>query len=68
MFHDLDRSCDAACGGPPLPTAGNEVSLSLGSNQAGFDILPCLDALVKVPLVLGGCSGSVDFSESGLLG
>jgi hypothetical protein len=29
---------------------------------------PCLDVPVLMPLVFGGCSGSVDFSDSGVLG
>lgn len=67
MFYNLDYSPDTVYSGSPLPTAGNQVSLSLRSNQAGFNILLYLDTPVKVPLVLSGCSGSVDFSESSFL-
>lgn len=67
MFYNLNHSCDTACGGLLLPTASNQVLLSLRSNQASFDILLYLDILVKVPLVLDGCSSSVDFSKSGFL-
>ncbi|EAU35415.1 predicted protein [Aspergillus terreus NIH2624] len=50
MFDDLDHSRDVACGGSPIPAAGNEMSLSLGDNRTGCHVLPCLDAPVKRPL------------------
>jgi hypothetical protein len=68
VFDDRDHSRDAVCRGSPLPIASDEVSLPLGSNWTGFDVLPCLDAPVKKPLVFGGGSGSVDVPESGILG
>jgi hypothetical protein len=64
VFNDLDRSRDATCRGSPLPTAGDEVPLCLGSNQTSFNVL---DAPVQMPLVFGGCSGSMDFSNTGFL-
>ena len=63
MFHDLDLFGDVACGCLPVPAAGDKVPLPLGVNRSGFDVLPCLDASIKLPLIFGGCSGTMDRPE-----
>ena len=68
MCNHLGLARDTACGDPPSSPAGDESPLRPRVRWTGCDGLPCLDAPVKIPLVVGGRSDSVDCPESGFLG
>lgn len=60
MCHSIDLSGDAACDHSSPSAAGDEVPLPFGVDRTGLTVVPCLDVPIKMPLVPGGCGGTMD--------